>query len=86
MGDHQPSAAIPGLESVKMEQRDQEMPDSGLDYEVPKLPEPPAFRPTSEEFMDPMKYLESIREEAEKFGESKPQLAKHSTSATLDGA
>jgi hypothetical protein len=32
------------------------------------LPEAPTFRPTEEEFEDPMKYIASIREKAKKYG------------------
>ena len=35
-----------------------------VDYELPDLPEAPVFYPTAEEFADPMKYLDSIREQA----------------------
>ena len=35
-----------------------------VDYELPELPEAPVFYPTAEEFADPMKYLDSIREQA----------------------
>ena len=39
-----------------------------VDYELPDLPEAPVFYPTAEEFQDPMKYLESIRAQAEPAG------------------
>lgn len=35
---------------------------------LPKLPEAPTFRPTEEEFEDPMKYIMSIREKGKKYG------------------
>jgi histone demethylase JARID1 len=39
-----------------------------VDYELPDLPEAPVFYPTAEEFADPMKYLDSIRAQAEPAG------------------
>jgi histone demethylase JARID1 len=35
------------------------------------LQEAPTFRPTAEEFKDPVQYIQKIREEAEKFGIAK---------------
>lgn len=35
------------------------------------LQEAPAFRPTAEQFKDPIQYIQSIREEAQKFGIAK---------------
>lgn len=37
-------------------------------YVLPDLPEAPVFYPTAEEFADPMKYLDSIRPQAEPAG------------------
>ena len=39
-----------------------------VDYELPDLPEAPVFYPTCEEFSNPMKYLDSIRAQAEPAG------------------
>lgn len=36
--------------------------------DLPKLVEAPIFRPTEEQFKDPMKYISSIREEVKKYG------------------
>eukprot|EP01117_Protostelium_nocturnum_P012548 TRINITY_DN4622_c0_g1_i3.p1 TRINITY_DN4622_c0_g1~~TRINITY_DN4622_c0_g1_i3.p1 ORF type:complete len:697 (+),score=246.78 TRINITY_DN4622_c0_g1_i3:186-2276(+) len=38
---------------------------------LPKLPDAPVFYPTEEEFLDPMKYIESIRERGSKYGIAK---------------
>ena len=35
---------------------------------IESLPEAPTYRPTLEEFADPLQYIESIRHEAEQFG------------------
>jgi hypothetical protein len=36
-----------------------------------KLPEAPSYRPTSEQFKDPVRYIESIREGAQEYGVAK---------------
>ena len=44
------------------------MVKSDVDYELPDLPEAPVFYPSADEFADPMKYLDSIRTQAEPAG------------------
>lgn len=63
----------PPLDLSTVERRGQ----GALNHEPPKpnrmfgLQEAPTFRPTAEEFKDPIQYMQSIREEAQQFGIAK---------------
>lgn len=46
----------------------QSMPSGGS---APALPEAPVYRPTAEQFADPMAYIASIRQEAQRYGACK---------------
>jgi histone demethylase JARID1 len=57
-----------GDKEVKTENVACPMVKSDVEYELPDLPEAPVFYPSAEEFADPMKYLDSIRTQAEPAG------------------
>ena len=57
-----------GVKTVKDENGRGPSIKNDVDYELPTLPEAPVFYPTMQEFADPMKYLASIKIEAEAAG------------------
>ena len=57
-----------GVKTVKDENGRGPSIKNDVDYELPTLPEAPVFYPTMQEFADPMKYLASIKMEAEAAG------------------
>jgi hypothetical protein len=64
----QTGSGAAAVQEVKNENVGNQTLKSDVDYDLPNLPEAPVFYPTTEEFADPIQYLNSIREEAQAAG------------------